>query len=460
MYLKKPTNKGINLTPPPHRKATYIMENSKSKLNQLRKLLSFILIIFSPIITGSLLRNKPDDGGDYFILGIVTQILTFSLLVIFTPRFFVEIPTNHCVCVEIKGKFLHFMCGQEDREKLKKCFEVVPEINRPKDFKLECVIVREDDWFFGLFVKFFNLHFKSYNPFSKLRNVKIFRRRVNPQFDSTTQELSKMIGFSEGSKGEESTEYLRLEYPRSIYIAEVEFFNQIQINLVLSVTGVYVFDWHSVFYVYREVNGALDLLLKQAVVRYMGLKTFDNFMNEDYSANPLSDFNRFMRERPVENSGRIDESISGSSSISGIGQIILGSTSISEYELSKSQEKLKTTMADREIAIIESDTRRINAEAQAEEIKTTRRATLDMDVANIKEKGDAEAQRIEKLGNAINDNREVAGVLEKEFISRSLITVYCEGPSRKPAFILNPELKSPRLESPRLENPRLEKDEN
>jgi regulator of protease activity HflC (stomatin/prohibitin superfamily) len=426
------------------------MREKRAKLGVTSKSLAFPITISSiilliPVLIALLIGKQSGGlGGEYTINVLMVYGIIACIVFLLVPTFFVKIPKNHAVCVVISGKLVHYMCHVEDKAKLQERIKVLPAGHKLEGFDFDTLVTRESHVIWGLFVRFFNLHFKSWIP-STLKEIKIVRTRLDPAYTADSP-ISKMVTHSNGHS-EELTPYLRLEFPRVIYLGDVELKGNVQVNLVLSVTGMCVLDLTEVFFVHTDVSTWIDLQLRQANINYLGTLTFEQFAEHDFMSNPANEFNLFMRDANPTKKAR-SSVLKLNSGISVIGVKIEGSASIADYELAESQELLRQAKVKREAAEVDLSTAELNAQAAATGITLEGKARALVEAEIIRQKGaaDADARRLtgaaeaeailllkeaeakgaEALAAAVNANSNVAQVLVSQAIAASNVTTYVQ----------------------------------
>lgn len=431
------------------------------RFSDLAKNIGVGLIILSiPLLIAVLFGTLSDGKTVEYTLNVLLMYgIIGCIIYLLAPAFFVIIPKNHAVCVVISGKLVHYMCHVEDKARLQKRIGALPDGHKLKGFDFDTLVTRELHVIWGLFVKFFNLHFKSWIP-SSLKEIKIVRTRLDPEYTSDSP-ISKMIMHSGGETAEENTPYLRLEFPRGIYLGNVELRGNVQINLVLSVTGMCVLDLNEVFFVHTDVSTWIDLQLRQAITNYLGTLSFEAFAEHDFMSNPGNEFNMFMRDaNPTEPSATDNQKLN--SGISVIGVKIEGSASVPEYELGESQRLLREAKVKREAAEVDKKTAELNAEAAATTITLEGKAKANFEAEIIRQKGraDAEARTLigaadaeairqlkvaeaegaKALAAAVTSNSDVASVLVAQAIATSKVTTYVQSApgAQTPPVIIQP----------------------
>ncbi len=403
------------------------------------------IILSVPLLLAVLFgKSLGGQASDYVINILLVYGIIGCIILLLAPKFFVKIPKNHAVCVVISGKLVHYMCNVEDKARLQQRIGALPDGHKLEGFDFDTLVTRESHVIWGLFVRLFNLHFKSWIP-STLKEIKIVRTRLDPAYTADSP-ISKMVTHSSGH-AEETTPYLRLEFPRVIYLGDVELQGNVQVNLVLSVTGMCVLDLNEVFFVHTDVSTWIDLQLRQAIINYLGTLTFEQFAKHDFMSNPVNEFNLFMRDaNPTQGPKNSESKLN--SGISVIGVKIEGSASVADYELAESQELLRQAKVKREAAEVDKDTERLRAEAAAIGIKLEGDTKALVEAETIRQKGaadadarrltgaaeaeairllkEAEAEGAQALADAVKSNPDIVQVLVSQAIAASNVTTYVQ----------------------------------
>jgi hypothetical protein len=363
--------------------------------------------------------------GQYLVC-ILLQIIIVLLAIRAVPNFFVRIPTNHVVCVQVGEKIVHILGHKNDIDIIRTDMDAHPDLYKSSPLSSNQLIAREKHWLLGLLVWLFNLHFISIFPHASLRKVKVTRRRINPT-STNGDSLETMIVPSEGSTGEEeSTPYLRFELPRPIEIRNLELRGQVLVHLVVYITRLRFTHLYEAFYGHSDISAWLDLQLTGALSRFCGQLSLDEFALADLTPNSDNDFNKFMRGDSSSNPL--------TSGLRAIGIEIIGCCSVVAYQLAGSEAAFTKARKEQEIAAIGIQTAASNAEAAS--IGTIKAGEA---VARaIKARGEAEAEALKAMLKAKTDSAKelkealgapelAASVLQNEALASGSIQTFVSG---------------------------------
>lgn len=294
--------------------------------------------------------------------------------------FFCFLPLNHTALVEIFGKPVRWLMHEEDRKSTEETItKMVSDgiITADESQNILMKIVVRHRLLSGLLVKLFNLHITSFNPFAKIKPVKVIKTGVKDVFNPESKLAEHMK-----PADEKEEKFLRLAWPRSVYVPEIELLNQFQINLITTATKLRVWNLPQIYYQFAgKVSEMTDKAIAAMFIQHLGTKALDKFQVEDMTAK--------LGPRSLRNK------LQGKG-LEAIGIYLEGGIEVSDWEPGKDQQAVK----DAKLALVAAQARKDvqvkEAEGKAESIILVAKAEAE----EIRLKGESGAQVIDYQGTA------------------------------------------------------------
>ncbi len=376
-----------------------------------------------------------------FFLSIVLIFVCLMCLA-YLLGIFIFIPKNHIVCLVLKDNLVQYQSLSRDKDKILEAIKRIPDTEPRKVLALKDangIVTRDTDRFWGLFVKFFNLHFTTLNPLVTLKQITIEKTHVNTEWKETDKFKDKII-----RNGAEKTRFLRISWPRDGGNEGVDLKGGVSINLIWNVSEYTVWDLDYLFFVSTNVSQKLDEQTRQGVATFYANMSIVEFQGSVRSSNAASPLNQSMRD--LDDLGNYKSG----AGIYHVGLVMTGTIGIGDYQIDPksqpvidaqleevaSQSALKTAENKGEA----QKTLLIKAgEGEAEAIKLKGKETAIAEGLKTAEIAKAEAEGARLLGEQVRDNPELAGLLKRQALKDVGTLVLNETPNPTPTpMIINP----------------------
>jgi len=311
--------------------------------------------------------------------------------------FFCFLPKNHVALIELDGRPIHYLVHKADKEAT---LLVLDEMRKRKIIKsdeekslLASKIISRDEDLWGLLVKWFNLHMTSMNPFSKIKPVVIIPsgiKDVIPPDSKLSAHMKQVEPIPE--------KFLRLAWPRVVYIPEIELLDQVKINLIAYATRVRVWNFHQIYYEFSgKISEMVDGAISSAFIQHLGIKDLSTFQTDDMTANMgAKSLYKKLQKKGLE----------------AVGAFLEGGVAVSEWELGEEQARIRDANLAHAAAQAEKQVVITVAEGVAEEIKLRGNAEASV----IREKGlafaEAQTQLVKSYNGVTKDASRVATAKE------------------------------------------------
>lgn len=381
-------------------------ESKKAEIRSFGRLVLVVSVILIALVAiwGLLALITKQPGESAKTMGLSLGILLIPAFVIGRSRF-IKIPENHAVCLTLPGgRAKCILMNSVDKVKHMDAILSLPQ-EHPLRVKLEAegfdnIVTREDHWFWGIFVIHFNLHWTSILPWG-LKEVIVSRKKLNQQ----SKDLEGRVTISGDT--EERTPFLRLFFPRVIFVSDLEIWDQVVLDLLLIVNGIRMLDLYEIFFVHQDISTQIDSQLEAAITNWMRTLTMKEVQEMDKTPGNSSPFNTYLMETGTPSSG-----------FSSIGAIVNRSSYVI-YEMNERSLKLQAELQSKQIAeaqqageLVRANTaaqlRQIQAEAEAKAILLEARARADGQL----EQGAAEALVVAELSKILAGDPNTASVLK------------------------------------------------
>jgi len=259
-----------------------------------------------------------------------------------------------------------------------------------KNRVIERIVVRDED-LPGYLVRFFNLHLISLNPFARIKPVEVIKTGMKDSYAPGSPLSTHMKPATPECK-----QFLRLAWPRTNLIPEVELKDQVKVNLITTATKVRVWNLHQIYYEFSgKVSENVDGAIASAFIQHLGDISLDDFQKEDMTAKPY-----------VEGEKSLVASLRGKG-LEAIGAFLEGGVAVSDWELGEGQKKIADANLARAAAEAEKKVVITEAEGFAEGVRIKGRAEADV----IGLRGAAFAEANKQLVEAYGDDAKAASAV-------------------------------------------------
>jgi hypothetical protein len=296
--------------------------------------------------------------------------------------FFCFLPLNHAAMIDIKGKPVCILIHEADRvitESVINQMETLGVITKiEKDIMLDLMVSRKNS-FWGILVSLFNLHYTNINPFTTIRPVGVIPTGLKAKKDiPSDSKLSEHMRDSE----EVPEKFIRLAWPRVVYIHEIELKNLYNTNIIVGLTRLRVWNFIQIYYQFNgKISEKVDTTISAMFIQHLGTMTVEEFQKADMTANT--------------NSGSLFSTMH-MKGLEAIGMYLEGPIEVSDWEPGENQKPVRDANLERAAAEVKKETMFILADANAGKILREGQAEADV----IGMKGSAEAEVITKKGTA------------------------------------------------------------
>ena len=306
--------------------------------------------------------------------------------------FFCFLPHNHTALVELSGKPIRWLMHRSDKEATISTIEemhcngsiTTAEYTEVKNRVIDRIVVR-DEGLCGTLVKLFNLHLISVNPFARIKPIEVVKNGLKDSYDPNSPLSSHMRPTTTLSSS-----FLRLAWPRTNFIPEVELMDQVKINLIAAATKIRVWNLHKIYYEFSgKVSEMVDGAIASAFIQHLGNIDLNKFQTENMTARI--------------GTGSLLEQLRGKG-LESVGAYLEGGVAVSDWELGVDQKRIRdanlahaAVQAEKLVAITE-------AEGLAEALKIKGQAEANV----ISLRGTAFAEANKKLVEAYGSDSKAA----------------------------------------------------
>lgn len=296
--------------------------------------------------------------------------------------FFCFLPANHGAMISINKKPICMLLHDSDRvitESVINEMEAEKIIDAPYRDVLLNLITSHKDGIRGLLVSLFNLHYTHWNPFTTIEPLEVIPEGLKPKTEILPG--SKLVTHMKDVKPI-SEKFLRLSWPRTVYIHEVEMKNLFSANFIAGFKGLRAWNFLQIYYKFNgKISAEVDTTISAMFIHHFEAMTLEDFQKADLTANTGPD-SLFSKMKLI--------------GLEAIGLYLEGPIEVSDWERGEDQEEIRNANLELAAAGVKSQTIITLADANAG--KTRREGQAEADV--IEMKGKAEAKTITKITTA------------------------------------------------------------
>jgi hypothetical protein len=338
------------------------------------------------------------------------MILLILLAIVAIPMiFFVWVPKNHLVCVQVFGHPIRILGGKDDKDLILKTIDTLNDTSVTTKVEMKtqanAIVTREDNLHCGWMVTLFNLHFKSFNPLATLRKVKVIRNKPNEEYGNG-EPIDKRIQHA----GTVETPYLRIAFPRVGIAHDRQFAKNIRNHLAWTINRVVVINPIYVFFENPDISLLVDTQVNAALNNLASTFEFSEFQAEDTSSGD-NRLNTYFRDEMTKLNDKTPGATVGATKPMFAGMYKFGlhiaSIAILDYELGKDQKVLADALTEQEAAEAKLATAKLQAQGEAAKKRLPGLAEAEV----IEAKGIATAKAAEALKTAIGQDPNTTQVL-------------------------------------------------